>query len=166
MAEFCPLAVPGGARADGTSGMIRVNRALQVDPSSLGPSPVERSMGQQIRCECADARLSGSSSTPVMGGTRLVTHQCEEADDPIWSRVFAVGDCIDGFGAIKAGHTGWNQAEVAARNILKLVDTLESGGKVEEVQIGDCGLERYEKSEPMIKLTLGLVSHPFSPVLI
>ena len=34
--------------------------------------------------------------------------------------IFVVGDCADAFGAIKAGHTAYWQAEVAARNIIRL----------------------------------------------
>lgn len=52
-------------------------------------------------------------------------------------------------GVIKAGHTGWNQAEVAARNVLHLI-----AGTGEP-------LERYERSPPQIKVTLGLVRRFF-----
>ena len=46
-------------------------------------------------------------------------------------------------GVIKAGHTGWNQAEIAAANILA---SIEGRDMIE-----------YEKSPPQIKVTLGLV---------
>jgi len=63
--------------------------------------------------------------------------------------IFAVGDCIDGFGAIKAGHTGWFQAGVAANNILKIVRARETGEALEPLQ-------EYEPGKPMISLSLGL----------
>lgn len=40
------------------------------------------------------------------------------ADAPEWAeRIFVAGDVADA-GVIKAGHTGWNQGELAAKNIL------------------------------------------------
>ena len=37
-----------------------------------------------------------------------------------YPHVFVVGDAADAFGAIKAGHTAYWQAEVAARNVIRL----------------------------------------------
>lgn len=122
MSEFCPSTVAGGSTS---SNYITVNRNLQIQPSTLGPSPIQTSFGAQISCDCS------TSYNP--------------SQEEIYKNVFAIGDCIDGFGSIKAGHTGWNQAEVAAQNILKLIKN-------------DVDLLKYEKSVPMIRLTLGLVS--------
>ncbi|MBW0476525.1 hypothetical protein O181_016240 [Austropuccinia psidii MF-1] len=142
MAQFCPLAVPGGTASGASHGLIRVNRALQVSPSTLGPSPVHSATGRPTTCECGSATLRNDPTSP-------------KTIAPL-SRVFAIGDCIDGFGSIKAGHVGWNQAEVAARNIVKLATVAESGGDIAEVSNTDGPLESYEPSPPMIKLTLGL----------
>lgn len=133
MAEFCPLSVPGGR---GSNQYITTNRFLQLSPSSYGPSPVQVEFGQPIICDCAK------------GIQKEVKRELGDDDEMGWKKVFAIGDCIDGFGAIKAGHTGWNQAEVAVRNILRLVEVQLGGGREE--------LEEYEISPPMIRLTLGL----------
>ncbi|OAV88878.1 hypothetical protein PTTG_01965 [Puccinia triticina 1-1 BBBD Race 1] len=145
MSQFCPLAVLGGT---GSSGLIRVTRGLQISPSRLGPSPVETPTGERSVCECGLASLQ-ISSRPVV-----------PKENPVWKRVFAIGDCVDGFGAIKAGHVGWNQAEVAARNILASVAFLERNastpGLHEAVDLDQVEFEQYVPSPPMIKLTLGL----------
>lgn len=65
--------------------------------------------------------------------------------------MFAIGDCIDAFGAIKAGHTGWNQGAVAAKNIVKIVEARETGTKIQP-------LEQYQHGPPQISISLGLVS--------
>ncbi|PWN51466.1 FAD/NAD(P)-binding domain-containing protein [Violaceomyces palustris] len=93
--------------------------------------------------------------------------------------VFAIGDAADAFGAINAGHTAWTQAEVAARNLVRLVvrDELlgekegsrkdaheeeEEGRESVENQyrslskvLGD-QLEEYVAPPPSIKVSLGL----------
>ncbi|EGF98553.1 uncharacterized protein MELLADRAFT_118511 [Melampsora larici-populina 98AG31] len=129
MAEFCPLSVPGGR---GSNQYITTNRFLQLSPSSFGPSPVQMEFGQPISCDCAQSNEERKSLD----------------DQVVWKKVFAIGDCIEGFGALKAGHTGWNQAEVAVRNVLGLVDGLVNGYQKD--------LEEYVISPPMIRLTLGL----------
>jgi NADH dehydrogenase FAD-containing subunit len=63
--------------------------------------------------------------------------------------IFAIGDCINGFGAIKAGHTAWYQAKIAANNIAKIAKARENGEKLEE-------LDEYVPSKPMISVSLGL----------
>lgn len=55
-------------------------------------------------------------------------------------------------GVIKAGHTGWNQAEVVVQNIMC---SIEAARDDERPQLVD-----YQKSPPQIKVTLGLV-RPF-----
>ncbi|KAI8445868.1 hypothetical protein BY996DRAFT_7905526 [Phakopsora pachyrhizi] len=140
MAEFCPLAVPGGASS--WEGLIKVKRTLQLDPSTLGPAPIESPTGQALRCECASNCYSLPSST-----SRTL--------DPSLQRVFAIGDCTDAFGAIKAGHTGWNQAEIAAKNIVKLANQIEKAGCLSS-DLSSVKLDEYHPGPPMIKLTLGL----------
>lgn len=39
----------------------------------------------------------------------------------VYPRLFAIGDAADAFGANKAGHTAYYQAEVAARNVIRLI---------------------------------------------
>lgn len=172
MASFCPLAVPGGSQGGGA---IQVHRSMQIAPSPLGPSPVvainlsaSTSSKTDEACECA--------TSPAPKLKRLWEFEeaprrevLEEDEERMWRRTFAVGDCADAFGAIKAGHTGWNQAEVAAKNVLRMIRWEERGGTVEEMEPSEKGedvpaegykLERYEPNLPMMKLTLGLVSCP------
>ena len=70
--------------------------------------------------------------------------------------IFVVGDAADAFGAIKAGHVAFYQAQVAVANINKMIAARVSGESEEEVE-----LERYEPSAPAIKVSLGLVSLVF-----
>jgi hypothetical protein len=61
-------------------------------------------------------------------------------------RVDIIGD-VANTSAIKAGHTGWYQAGVAAANIVKMV---KDGDGAE--------LDDYTPTKPMIKVTVGKVS--------
>ncbi|OCB90569.1 FAD/NAD-binding domain-containing protein [Sanghuangporus baumii] len=84
--------------------------------------------------------------------------------------IFAVGDCADAFGAIKAGHTAYWQAEVAARNIIRLARTEAESEDVFAPESGDANseasqepkepesleLESYTPGLPAIKVSLGI----------
>lgn len=72
-----------------------------------------------------------------------------------FGHIFVVGDSADAFGAIKAGHTAYWQAEVAARNILRLVSREESEPDEQEKELE---LESYMPGLPAIKVSLGIVS--------
>lgn len=74
-------------------------------------------------------------------------HSDEKEED--LRHIFAIGDCAE-TGAIQAGHTAYWQAEVAARNVCRLIEKQE--GRAKET------LESYKPGPPCIKLTLGLVS--------
>jgi len=79
-------------------------------------------------------------------------------DAPEWaSKVFAVGDVADA-GVIKAGHVGWAQGEVAARNVLNEIKRRQAHEAGVDVAVAPVTLEDYDKTPPMIHLTLGLVS--------
>ncbi|KAG8682090.1 hypothetical protein FRC09_017023 [Ceratobasidium sp. 395] len=66
-----------------------------------------------------------------------------EAVSPM-PHVFVIGDAADAFGALNAGHTAWVQAEIAARNVGRLV------------RESDEALERYVAPPHAIKVSLGL----------
>ncbi|KAG9117701.1 hypothetical protein FRC07_007338 [Ceratobasidium sp. 392] len=66
------------------------------------------------------------------------------------SHIFAIGDAADAFGAIKAGHTAWYQGEVAAKNILVLIEHAR-GTETKPPQ-----LIRYQPGSPAIKVSLGM----------
>ncbi|SJX61512.1 related to AIF1-mitochondrial cell death effector [Sporisorium reilianum f. sp. reilianum] len=59
------------------------------------------------------------------------------------ARIFVIGDAADAFGAINAGHTAWDQAEVAAHNILALISN-------------QAELHEYRPTPPAIKVSLGM----------
>ncbi|KAG2346286.1 hypothetical protein BDR05DRAFT_1057903 [Suillus weaverae] len=61
----------------------------------------------------------------------------------------------DAFDAIKAGHTAYYQAEVAARNILRLIRRDEKVGILAEDDL-DSELEEYAPGPPAIKVSLGM----------
>ncbi|KAI6131118.1 hypothetical protein EDD16DRAFT_1469828 [Pisolithus croceorrhizus] len=86
-----------------------------------------------------------------------------QAKRTIYPHIFAVGDAADAFGALQAGHTAYYQAEVAARNVVRLVKRQArrcgslswSEGDGEETE-GEEELEEYTPGLPMIKVSLGL----------
>ncbi|KAG1728388.1 uncharacterized protein EDB91DRAFT_1060595 [Suillus paluster] len=85
--------------------------------------------------------------------------EADTDDDPphetLYPNIFVVGDAADAFDAIKAGHTAYYQAEVAARNILRLIYRDEKFGIAVENGL-DSELEEYAPGPPAIKVTLGL----------
>ena len=119
MEELCPDAVSP------TTKRIRVLPTMQV---SSNPN-TERHTLERL----ASLSISSSSTRPK--------------DNLDLSHIFAVGDCAD-TGAIQAGHTAYYMGEVAARNIIRLIDQ-EEGRETEE-------LESYKYGAPAIKVTLGL----------
>ncbi|KAG6335014.1 hypothetical protein ID866_4072 [Astraeus odoratus] len=90
----------------------------------------------------------------------------------VYPHIFAVGDAADAFGAHKAGHCAYYQAEVAARNIVRLVKRderarqavddateacAEGDAEVEgKMDDDDDELEEYAPGPSMIKVSLGL----------
>jgi apoptosis-inducing factor 2 len=75
----------------------------------------------------------------------------EIIEDRIEDRIFAIGDCADAFGAIQSGNAAYWQANVASRNVLRLIQR-QDGSEAE-------ALEEYKPNPPMIKVTLGLVGY-------
>ena len=98
-----------------------------------------------------------------------------------YGHIFAIGDAADAFGAIKAGHTAYWQAEVAARNIIRLARhhslsslpptvpspsacTSDEQGAAQEAEISrmaqgqkaELELESYVPGPPAIKVSLGV----------
>lgn len=73
-----------------------------------------------------------------------------QLDAPAHEHIFAVGDCADAFNALCAGHNAYYQAQLAARNILRLIEREEDPDTEHEA------LELYEPLPPAIKVSLGL----------
>lgn len=89
----------------------------------------------------SEESVSSTSSTPVSE---------EEYEDTPYGNIFVIGDAADAFGAIQAGHNAYAQADVAAKNILKLI----SGSGKDE-------LERYTPSPPSIKVSVGIAKRVY-----
>ncbi|PBK73897.1 FAD/NAD(P)-binding domain-containing protein [Armillaria solidipes] len=121
------------------------NTALlkEMDPSTLNP---ENSLAHVLRTLqlgviAPSESVSSTSSTPVSE---------EEYEDTPYGNIFVIGDAADAFGAIQAGHNAYAQADVAAKNILKLI----SGSGKDE-------LERYTPSPPSIKVSVGIAKRVY-----
>ncbi|KAF8311595.1 FAD/NAD(P)-binding domain-containing protein [Clavulina sp. PMI_390] len=81
-----------------------------------------------------------------------------ESETTPYPHIFAVGDAADAFGAIQAGHMSYYQAELAARNIVKMIEhqaSLEKGSLSSEKD-NEPELEEYYPKPPSIKVTFGL----------
>ncbi|KAF7985474.1 hypothetical protein HWV62_5243 [Athelia sp. TMB] len=118
--------------------------------------------GQQPNTELLEAMDSrtvvhGSGLARVLRTLQLgVGSEPEESAEPTpYPHIFAIGDAADAFGAINAGHIAYRQGELAARNIVRLVNCKEG------VPSEDDELERYEPSAPGIKVTVGLKKSVF-----
>lgn len=129
---------------------------------------------QVSRCRSAEGEVAGGMArmnleTPVESQQDpLDATGDSDADLDHLDHIFAIGDCAD-TEAIQAGHTAYYMAEVAARNILKLVTGASSASPSTEDVAGDANgnagvdkdhqaLEAYKPTPPMIKVTLGIVS--------
>jgi len=126
--EFAPETI------DDSTGYAKVNRALQLLPHQ---PPASTSSG--------DDSLEGAESL-------LDDLDLDGPGDPEttpYGHIFIIGDAADAFGAIKAGHNAYFQAEVASKNILGLISR-------ETSQERDVELQDYTPKPPMIKLSLGL----------
>ncbi|KAJ7279400.1 hypothetical protein C8J57DRAFT_1059005 [Mycena rebaudengoi] len=91
-----------------------------------------------------------------------------EAETTPYPHIFVVGDAADAFGAIPAGHNAYYQAEVAARNILRLIrrdERLRSygadAGSSPSLAVEEDDLELYTPGPPAIKVSLGLKKNVF-----
>lgn len=124
---------------DESTGYAKVNRALQLTP--------------------VGSMESSSSGNESVDEVSQILNSLDLMDDETivptpYGHIFVIGDAADTFGAIKAGHNAYFQAEVASRNILQLISRSSSstdGTAPQEVE-----LQEYVPKAPMIKLSLGL----------
>jgi hypothetical protein len=104
----------------------------------------------------------GTLCSPYPPSPLSSTGTLVESDQPhetIYPNIFVVGDAADAFDAIKAGHTAYYQAQVAARNVLRLIRREEKTGFAPEDDLdcdSDSELEEYTPGPPAIKVSLGL----------
>ncbi|KAJ3850833.1 hypothetical protein EV368DRAFT_44467 [Lentinula lateritia] len=84
-----------------------------------------------------------------------------------YPNIFVAGDAADAFGAIPAGHTAYYQGEVAARNILRLIQRSERPLKIPQDDVVSVTEEKVERLEhyapglPAIKISLGLTKSAY-----
>lgn len=184
---------------DPKSRMVRVSRTMQIlalrekdttfdegnfdglrstSPTLCGtapPSPVDTLAELDF---ASPVPMWSASGMPVIDASRVPLTF-------VYPHLFAIGDAADAFGAIKAGHTAYYQGELAARNVIKLIqgdagtlkvpfqpsaltpDAGEMEGDsrgAEEDSEGKPELEEYVPTSRMIKVSLGLVSPPLRPL--
>ncbi|OAX37976.1 FAD/NAD(P)-binding domain-containing protein [Rhizopogon vinicolor AM-OR11-026] len=111
-------------------------------------SPTPMTSAQSSPCTpCSTLTPSPLSSTDTL-------IEFERPHETLYPNIFVVGDAADAFDAIKAGHTAYYQAEVAARNILRLIRQEQKAGFA--AKDPDSELEEYAPGPPAIKVSLGL----------
>lgn len=120
MKEAIPEAV-------GPTGEVKVLRTLQVavsvppPPPTPAPAPstrVSSAASLFIPPECPSPGPSPSTTATSLPG------DWDSSDAHLYApypHMFAIGDAADAWGALKAGHNAFYQAEVAARNIVRLI---------------------------------------------
>ncbi|KAF7794141.1 hypothetical protein EIP86_005272 [Pleurotus ostreatoroseus] len=133
--------VPAGP----SQGMVRVKRTMQVAVPSTEPADDTTPRPSRVT-RPHEFRESDEDDDS----------ESDEEDDSDLSvpypHLFAIGDAADAYGAINAGHTAYFQGEIAARNILQLIQAEEaSDGTATEPK-----LQRYRPGAPGIKISLGL----------
>jgi NADH dehydrogenase FAD-containing subunit len=93
--------------------------------------------------------IASNGCIRVKDTLQIRTEGGSDNDGSKFDNLFAIGDCADTT-AIRAGHMAFAMGGVASRNILRLIDAHEKNETPD--------LESYDPSEPIIKVTLGLVS--------
>lgn len=125
----------------------------RVDLSSLSSDKKSFKLvdGRQLKGDLTLFCLGQTPNTLLLGKSSLsesgmarVEPTLQLSDNP---RIFVIGDAADAFGAINAGHTAWDQAEVAANNILALINS-----KPDQ----PAELQEYKPTPPAIKVSLGI----------
>jgi pyruvate/2-oxoglutarate dehydrogenase complex dihydrolipoamide dehydrogenase (E3) component len=124
----------------------RVRVRIVVNGSQALTVLFDDAVNWQLFClgQTPNTLLLGESSLSESGMAR-VERTLQLSSNP---RVFVIGDAADAFGAINAGHTAWDQAEVAAKNILTLISTKQGQEAAE--------LQEYKPTPPAIKVSLGI----------
>ncbi|AAW40966.1 hypothetical protein CNBA4820 [Cryptococcus deneoformans B-3501A] len=126
------------------TGRIRVLPTQQVCPSRLASVENTEKQFSKSFMPTVTPPLTSSSATSIGSDEDQLQTQKD------YNHIFAIGDCAQ-TKAIQAGHTAFGQGEVAARNILRLIEKEGEAGKINDEE-----LEEYEAPKPAIKLTLGI----------
>ncbi|KAJ7760896.1 hypothetical protein DFH07DRAFT_771684 [Mycena maculata] len=145
---------------DPGTALAHVLRTMQLAPAP-GPAETQGTPASDPPSDNADAlaadfaqialQAEGADDTDVSTASdsdESAATDLEEATS--YPHIFVVGDAADAFGAIPAGHNAYYQAEVAARNVLRLIR------RSAEEHDANAPLERYAPGAPAIKVSLGL----------
>ena len=153
MAQLSPSSVDPQTR------LVRVLPTLQVavpDPRDAAQMPFE------MRPPCGDCDCFLDRKTAGATENIVDSHQHRYHLEGL-RNVYAIGDCVDGFGAINAGYQAWNMADVAAENVLRNIG-VATGGESEKEDVTSLSsshsehadLQEFEPAPSMLKLSLGL----------
>lgn len=182
LAAFSPSSV------DPVSRLVRVGRTLQVcatDPHTPASSSAAHGpFGFTPPCGDCDCFAAPASAPYAQVKAEVDAHTHAHAH--MLSRVYAIGDVADAFGAINAGYQAWSMAEVAARNIVRQIRVEEdrrmkahersatgdteatcdtaavTAAAEDEAAAAEAeALEHFTAQPPMLKLSLGLGSMVF-----
>ncbi|KAG1896745.1 uncharacterized protein F5891DRAFT_1052000 [Suillus fuscotomentosus] len=142
------------------TGLARVLRTMQlcVPPPSEPHKYQADDVLHYLKKLSLDAEEGSESSSPPSPSSThpdILSMSSSTETLTLYSNIFVVGDAADAFDAIKAGHTSYYQAEVAARNILRLISRNEKVGITAGDDL-DSELEEYAHGPPAIKVTLGM----------
>ncbi|KAJ3497804.1 hypothetical protein NLJ89_g10300 [Agrocybe chaxingu] len=137
--------------------LIRVLRTLQVatEPVKQDIAAVTSDLENLSTDEKpADDRKPTTDEKPAEPAVE------EEEKTTGHPHIFAIGDSADAFGAIAAGHIAYAQAELAAKNIVRLIQRREAPSAGSNSTEGEKAkpepLGRYTPAPPAIKVSLGL----------
>ncbi|KAH8829600.1 hypothetical protein DL96DRAFT_1598790 [Flagelloscypha sp. PMI_526] len=142
LASFAPESV------NPLNGSAYVTRTMQLAQPPIIPSPPAS----------PDLSFDDELSFPEPDEDYLEEEEVEDPEEQedisddfvpkstIYPHIFVVGDASDAFGALNAGHTAWDQAEVAAANVVALVKTSQG----EATAMG-----QYYPPPFLIKVSLG-----------
>ncbi|CAO1624168.1 unnamed protein product [Parajaminaea phylloscopi] len=156
--EYLVDALPANLKTaiNAKTGMASVNRYLQL---AVPSSPV--SDGTQ---PAPSAVKTSDPEGDAVRAQQVALENAEPQTHRLIDNLFVIGDCADAFGALNAGHTAWEQANVSTDNVVRLAKKAElarremtqaapEGG---ESEAEDLTLRSYEPPLPGIKVSLGL----------
>ncbi|KAJ7440307.1 hypothetical protein B0H11DRAFT_2292979 [Mycena galericulata] len=167
---------------DASTGLAHVLRTMQlapapalapVDAPAMPPASDTNNPTDALAAALAQIALQNdadetpavdtTSDTNAETNTPVEAEEQEPATPTPYPHIFVVGDAADAFGAIPAGHNAYYQAEVAARNVLRLIQRSTSTSTSVFAPNASAAhadadevLERYTPGAPAIKVSLGL----------
>ncbi|KAG6884056.1 hypothetical protein C0993_001790 [Termitomyces sp. T159_Od127] len=123
-----------------------------LDPATVNPTTA---LARVLRTMQLCRAPPKGAAPPATAGEQATPTDTTPPTTP-YPHIFAIGDAADAFGALAAGHNAYYQGEVAARNVLRLINRAAQRdgeqGKEQEQE----PLEEYTPGPPAIKVSLGL----------